>query len=120
MNSYNSVLADIGNRICQRREMLGMSGTELALRADISASTLSKIENGRRNIGVETLCAVAKALEVPLSFLQPKELDMFTEDHQELPELENKLNQLSADQKSLMLSMFSAQIDVILGVEEKY
>ena len=75
MNSYNSVLADIGNRICQRREMLGMSGTELALRADISASTLSKIENGRRNIGVETLCAVAKALEVPLSFLQPKELD---------------------------------------------
>ena len=85
MNSYNSVLADIGNRICHRREMLGMSGTELALRADISASTLSKIENGRRNIGVETLCAVAKALEVPLSFLQPTELDMLTEDHQELP-----------------------------------
>lgn len=44
---------------------------------------------------------------------------MFTEDHQELPELENKLNQLSADQKSLMLSMFSAQIDVLLCVEEK-
>ena len=42
-----------------------------------AGSTLSKIENGRRNIGVETLYAVAKALEVPLSFLQPKELDMF-------------------------------------------
>ena len=78
------------------------------------ASTLSKIENGRRNIGVETICAIAKALEVPLSRLQPEELDAFSEVEPEMLDLTKKLQLLHGDQKTLMLAMFHAQVDVLL------
>ena len=113
-NSYNTTLAQIGGRIYLRREELGLSGAELSIRADMPASTLSKIENGRRNIGVETICAIAKALEVPLSRLQPEELDVFSEIEPEMLGLTKKLQLLSGDRKALMLAMFNAQIDVLL------
>ena len=115
INTYNAVLAQIGSRIYQRREELGLSGAELALRANLPASTLSKIENGRRNIGVKTFCSIARALEAPLSRIQPEELDAFTETGSNLFQLTEKLKRLSAEQRSMILSMFIAQIEVLLN-----
>ena len=69
--SFDTELSQIGKRIYRRRVELGVSGTELAASASISVSTLSNVENGQRNISVKSFCAIAKALEVPLSRLQP-------------------------------------------------
>lgn len=113
-NTYNAVLAQIGGRICRCREDRGLSGAELAIRANLPASTLSKIENGRRNIGVETFCSIARAMEVPLSEIQPKDLDVFAGSAYNLSVLAGKLKRLSTEQRAIMLAMFNAQIDVLL------
>ena len=113
MLTDNPTLRQIGNRICQRREELGLTATELAIQADMAASTLSKIENGQRNVGVDSFCSIAKALKVPLSFLQPEELDDYLQDDDEVRKLNRKLSLLPEEQKNLMLSMFNSQLDTL-------
>jgi transcriptional regulator with XRE-family HTH domain len=44
------------------RELQGLSQTQLAARCGIPQTTLSAIENGRVNLGVERAKALAKAL----------------------------------------------------------
>lgn len=116
MTVYNPRLGQIGNRVCQRREELGLTGTELAIQADMAASTLSKIENGQRNVGIDSLCAIAKALKVPLSYLQPEDLDVYLEDDAEVISLNRKLSLLPPDQRALMLAMFNAQLDSLTRI----
>lgn len=121
MKTYSEELAQIGSRICARRSQLGLSGIELAEKSGISVSTLSNVENGQRNISVNSLCALARALEVPLARLQPEDLDAFTEQDPRMRDLQRKLNQLSDSQKSLMLNMFNGQLDTLLSAsDEKY
>lgn len=59
----------------RERERLAVSVTELAKRAGIAKSTLSQLENGVGNPGLETLWALAMALDVPVSRLiaQPRQ-----------------------------------------------
>lgn len=59
----------------RERERLAVSVTELAKRAGIAKSTLSQLENGIGNPGLETLWALAMALNVPVSRLiaQPRQ-----------------------------------------------
>lgn len=59
----------VGNNIRRLRERAGLSLRELAGRAAVSTSTLSGIEAGTGNPGVETLVNVASALGVPFSEL---------------------------------------------------
>lgn len=51
------------------RDHRGMTQQELADRAGISKPYLSQIESGKRQGTVETLAAIARALEVPLDVL---------------------------------------------------
>ncbi len=51
------------------REHRGLTQQELARRAGISKPYLSQIETGKRQGTVETLIAIARALEVPLDAL---------------------------------------------------
>jgi transcriptional regulator with XRE-family HTH domain len=53
----------------RERERLGVSLAELARRAGIAKSTLSQLEAGAGNPGIETLWALAVALDVPFSRL---------------------------------------------------
>ena len=53
-----------GSRIRERRVMTGMKQSELARRADISASYLNLIEHNRRRIGGKLLVDIAHALGV--------------------------------------------------------
>ncbi|AKE10406.1 helix-turn-helix domain-containing protein [Serratia liquefaciens] len=61
--------------IRRERERLGLSVTELARRAGIAKSTLSQLETGSGNPSLETLWALAMALDVPVSRLisQPRQ-----------------------------------------------
>jgi transcriptional regulator with XRE-family HTH domain len=47
-----------------RRESLGLSQEELALRAGLHRSYLSDVECGSRNITLGTLCVLSAALEI--------------------------------------------------------
>lgn len=118
MTEYNPALAQIGNRICKRREELGMTSTELTIQADLSSRTLSNVENGSRNISVEKFCAIAKALKVPLSHLQPEELDTFLDVPEDILELNRQMNRVPQSKRRLLIAMFTAQLNVVIGSEE--
>lgn len=62
-------LAAIAAALRRERERHGLSLTELARRAGIAKSTLSQLESAAGNPNVETLWALAVALDVPFSRL---------------------------------------------------
>lgn len=72
-----SVVGTVGTNVRRLRERAGLSLRELALRAEVSASTLSTLEAGSGNPGVETLVTIGSALGVPFSELvMPHEPDV--------------------------------------------
>lgn len=107
---YNPMLAAIGEKIIRRREELGMTASELAVQADITASSLSLYESGQRAMGVDKLHKIAVALKVPLSYLQSEELDKFSSFPPEYFRVMEQLKELPVEKQRMMLKMFSAQI----------
>lgn len=72
-----NVVSVVGENVRRLRDRAGMSLREVATRAAVSASTLSNIEAGSGNPGVETLVNIAGALGVPFSELvMPHEPDV--------------------------------------------
>jgi transcriptional regulator with XRE-family HTH domain len=59
----------IGREVHSAREKLGITISELAKSAGISAGMLSKIENGQTSPSLSTLQSLAKALNVPVTSL---------------------------------------------------
>jgi transcriptional regulator with XRE-family HTH domain len=62
-------VADVGRRVRELREHRGMSLSGLARRAAVGKATLSGLEAGTRNPTLDTLQALAAALELPLTTL---------------------------------------------------
>ena len=60
-------LHNLGREICMARKRLNMSQTELAERADLSLTYISKIECGHKNISAYTLARITEALKVSSS-----------------------------------------------------
>ena len=56
-------MPSVGERIKKRRNELGWTQDVLAQKAGISKSFLSDLENGKRNVGADTLYDIARALE---------------------------------------------------------
>jgi transcriptional regulator with XRE-family HTH domain len=67
--SSNADLQEMGRRIADRREELGLTQKELADRADLSVTFLSEVENGKRNISSVKLLRVADALDTTMDFI---------------------------------------------------
>jgi transcriptional regulator with XRE-family HTH domain len=71
------VVSIVGDNVRRLRERAALSLRELAAQATVSTSTLSNIEAGTGNPGVETLVSIAGALGVPFSELvMPHEPDV--------------------------------------------
>lgn len=64
---------EVGPEIRRIREAKGLSQTKVAASADMSVSGLSQIETGARNPSAVTLTKLAKALEVEVGDLFPKD-----------------------------------------------
>jgi transcriptional regulator with XRE-family HTH domain len=62
-----SIAASIGSQVRSLRRKLDLTGAELAEQAGLSAGMLSKIENGAVSASIESLEALARALNVPLT-----------------------------------------------------
>lgn len=67
--SARSPVGQIARNIKAERQRAGVSLSELARAARVSKSTLSQLEAGTGNPSVETLWAVATALEIPFARL---------------------------------------------------
>jgi transcriptional regulator with XRE-family HTH domain len=65
----SELVSVVGDNVRRLRERTGLSLRELAARAGISASTLSSLEAGTGNPGLETLVGIAGALGVPFGEL---------------------------------------------------
>jgi transcriptional regulator with XRE-family HTH domain len=64
-----SIEAALGSQVRHLRSQLGITASELAHEAGLSASALSKIENGQISPSLATLQALSRALHVPVSAL---------------------------------------------------
>jgi len=75
MSDTLTPIALLSSATRRERERAGLSVTELAKRAGIAKSTLSQLEAGLGNPSLETLWALAMALDVPVSRLiaQPRQ-----------------------------------------------
>ena len=56
-------MPSVGERIKKRRTELGWTQDVLSTKAGVSKSFLSDLENGKRNVGADTLFDIARALE---------------------------------------------------------
>jgi transcriptional regulator with XRE-family HTH domain len=64
----------VGQRIRALRKELEISQEALAYKAEVDRTYITDVENGRRNVSVEILEKIIKALEVSLSdFFNAKE-----------------------------------------------
>jgi transcriptional regulator with XRE-family HTH domain len=66
----------VGQNIRRIRRASDLSQEQLAFRAGINRAYLSTVENGKRNISIENIFAVADALAVdPRELLRPLDTD---------------------------------------------
>ena len=63
---YQEEVAYISNRIRQLRKEKHLTVQELAYRCDMERSNMSRIEAGRTNLPVKTMCIICNALCVNL------------------------------------------------------
>jgi len=66
---YTEQIRLIALRIRSLRKERKLTVQELAYRCDIERSNLSRIEAGRSNLTIKTLCIICNALDVPLRAL---------------------------------------------------
>jgi transcriptional regulator with XRE-family HTH domain len=69
MQSSNDAVKTIGKNVRLFRKIADISGLELALRAGVAPSTVSKIEHSRIKASIGVLAAIAKVLNVPVGDL---------------------------------------------------
>lgn len=60
---------DVGQRLRQARLDAGLTQTEVAAQIGTSTSYISEIENGRHNVTMDTLDAIAAAIGVEVTIL---------------------------------------------------
>lgn len=68
-------LSSIGKKLRAARLRQQLSLRELAERAEVSASLLSKVENSKANPSVRSLHSIADALSLPVNYFFPEEDD---------------------------------------------
>ncbi len=69
MSDLDEIERVVRTRLRSLRHTLGLSLDELATRANLSASTISRIETGKRGISLDVLLPLAGALQVDLDSL---------------------------------------------------
>lgn len=67
MTDYKTEIENIARRIKEIRKNKGLTVQEVAYRCDIERSNLSRIEAGRTNLTVKTICLICNALNVKIS-----------------------------------------------------
>lgn len=110
---------DIGNRIKQRRELLGMSQEDLAHKVGYkSRSSINKIETDGRGLPQSKIIAFAKALETTPAYLMGwEEIDSHFSGKEASQEVNDKLkkNIENHRQKTNLSNPTTKQVDLFAG-----
>lgn len=69
MSETNEIERVVRTRLRSLRTTLGLSLDDVAERTHLSASTISRIETGKRTIGLDVLVPLARALQIDLDSL---------------------------------------------------
>jgi transcriptional regulator with XRE-family HTH domain len=96
MTELNEIEQVVRTRLRSLRNTLGLSLDELAERTNLSPSTISRVETGKRTISLDILLPLASALQVDLDAL----LDVRSDDDVVIRPVPNS----SADRTTWMLS----------------
>jgi transcriptional regulator with XRE-family HTH domain len=100
----------IGDNIRIFRKKAKMTQMELAQKANISRSYLADVERNRYNPSLETLKAIASALNVPVNSLIGEEDDKNSNHDNQLPELTEKdKRDIAKDLQRIMDSLESRE-----------
>lgn len=67
----SSILVNFAKKVRLRRHELGLTQEELAERADFHVNYIGGIERAERNASIESIVALAKALEISPKDLMP-------------------------------------------------
>ncbi len=105
------VLRNIAQRIKERRAVLGLSQERLAERAELSSNFLSRIEIADKTPSLKTLVVLARALEVPISYLLGQESNAGPTDAAH--SLSQALNDLSESDVEYALEQFRHTVDYL-------
>lgn len=62
-------LLEIGNRIANERRRLNMTQGELAIQCGLTLKTISLLENGQRELKVDTLVRLCNCFQISADFL---------------------------------------------------
>lgn len=73
-NNKANTMSTVGERIRKRRTELGWTQDQLALKAGISKSFLSDLENGKRSVSADNLLDIARVLNLSLDYLMKGEV----------------------------------------------
>jgi transcriptional regulator with XRE-family HTH domain len=96
MTELSEIEQVVRTRLRSLRNTLGLSLDELAARTNLSPSTISRVETGKRTISLDVLLPLATALQVDLDAL----LDVHSDDDVVLRPLPNR----SGDRTTWLLS----------------
>lgn len=86
---YKKVQKEIGYRIQERRNYMGLTQKDLAERVDVAIQTISYIETGRRGMSCKVLSDICEVLQVT-----PNEILIGKVANPENTELQNLLNSI--------------------------
>ena len=75
MNNYENTIKLIAQNIKKIRQSKGLSVQEVAYRCDIERSNLSRLEAGKTNMTIKTLCLICNALNIQIKDVI-KEIDL--------------------------------------------
>jgi transcriptional regulator with XRE-family HTH domain len=67
--NYEEQINHIALKIREIRVSKNMTIQDLAYKCDVERSNMSRIETGRTNLTIKTLCKICTALDIPLSAL---------------------------------------------------
>lgn len=107
---------DIGSNIKRIRKEKGLTQKDLALKVHLSRSYLADLENNRYNPSIDTLDAISKALQVPVTYLMGESAKSIIDN--KLTELNMTTEELS--EKSGVPKLFFENLDNIEPAEQDY
>lgn len=109
----SSMEREIAIRMQRIRLDKGLSQSDLGRMADIPYQTISALESGSRMISTSNLVKIAAALQVPLSALQPQELDQYSEIPDSIRPLFDKLIILPDTERRKIQQVLTATLDAL-------
>lgn len=94
----------VGKRVREVRERRNMTQEFLAEKTDLSISAISRLENGKTMVSVDTLCHIADALEVGLQDLLCDLFTYISEEQDVVTMIETQLSTMSLVEKEHILA----------------